>query len=71
MPVIKGSESIGWRLASQESTTKFCFSKDTEFSPSAVPRKTESKSEYPPRKSNHRPVEFEVKCYFCFVFFPP
>ncbi|XP_028251135.1 rho GTPase-activating protein 11A isoform X2 [Parambassis ranga] len=38
-----GSESIGWRLATQESTTSFRFSKETEFSPSVVPRKTESK----------------------------
>ncbi|XP_039993929.1 rho GTPase-activating protein 11A [Xiphias gladius] len=39
-----GSESIGWRLATQESTTSFCFTKETEFSPSVLPRKTESKS---------------------------
>uniref|UniRef100_A0A665VKK8 Rho GTPase activating protein 11A n=1 Tax=Echeneis naucrates TaxID=173247 RepID=A0A665VKK8_ECHNA len=34
-----GSESIGWRLATQESTTSFHFTK--EFSPSALPGKTE------------------------------
>ncbi|KAF3701325.1 Rho GTPase-activating protein 11A Rho-type GTPase-activating protein 11A [Channa argus] len=39
-----GSESIGWRLATQESTTSFPFTKETEFSPSILPRKTESKS---------------------------
>ncbi|XP_019940470.2 rho GTPase-activating protein 11A isoform X1 [Paralichthys olivaceus] len=39
-----GSESIGWRLATQESTTSFCFTKETEFSPSVLPRKTECKS---------------------------
>ncbi|KAG7226182.1 hypothetical protein INR49_014277 [Caranx melampygus] len=39
-----GSESIGWRLATQESTTSFRFTKDTEFSPSVLPRKTEGKS---------------------------
>ncbi|XP_038585092.1 rho GTPase-activating protein 11A isoform X1 [Micropterus salmoides] len=39
-----GSESIGWRLATQESTTRFCFTEETEFTPSAVPRKAESKS---------------------------
>ncbi|XP_071353987.1 rho GTPase-activating protein 11A isoform X2 [Trachinotus anak] len=39
-----GSESIGWRLATQESTTSFRFTKETEFSPSVLPRKTESKS---------------------------
>nr|XP_020441905.1 rho GTPase-activating protein 11A isoform X2 [Monopterus albus] len=39
-----GSESIGWRLATQESTTSFCFTKETEFSPSIHPRNTESKS---------------------------
>lgn len=38
------SESIGWRLATQESTTSFCFTKETEFSPSVLPRKAESKS---------------------------
>ncbi|AWP16643.1 putative rho GTPase-activating protein 11A [Scophthalmus maximus] len=44
MLVIKGSESIGWRLATQESTTGFRFTKETEFSPSVLPRKTECKS---------------------------
>ncbi|XP_029983552.1 rho GTPase-activating protein 11A isoform X2 [Sphaeramia orbicularis] len=39
-----GSESIGWRLATQESTTSFRFTKETDFSPSVLPRKTESKS---------------------------
>ncbi|XP_060939189.1 rho GTPase-activating protein 11A isoform X1 [Limanda limanda] len=39
-----GSESIGWRLATQESTTSFLFTKETEFSPSVLPRKKESKS---------------------------
>ncbi|XP_072221867.1 rho GTPase-activating protein 11A isoform X2 [Leuresthes tenuis] len=39
-----GSESIGWRLATQESTTSFLFTKETEFSPSVLPRKAESKS---------------------------
>ncbi|XP_068195110.1 rho GTPase-activating protein 11A [Antennarius striatus] len=38
-----GSESIGWRLASQESTTAFCFTKEAEFSPSVLPGKTGSK----------------------------
>ncbi|XP_055087105.1 rho GTPase-activating protein 11A isoform X2 [Periophthalmus magnuspinnatus] len=38
-----GSESIGWRLASQESTTSFCFTKEMEFiSPSVLPRLSES-----------------------------
>ncbi|XP_041669209.1 rho GTPase-activating protein 11A isoform X1 [Cheilinus undulatus] len=39
-----GSESIGLRLATQESTTTFCFTKETEFSPSVVPGKVESKN---------------------------
>ncbi|XP_032356843.1 rho GTPase-activating protein 11A isoform X1 [Etheostoma spectabile] len=39
-----GSESIGWRLATQESTTTFCFTKETEFSPSVLPRTAETKS---------------------------
>ncbi|XP_062254061.1 rho GTPase-activating protein 11A isoform X1 [Platichthys flesus] len=39
-----GSESIGWRLATQESTTSFLFTKETEFSPSVLPRKKECKS---------------------------
>ncbi|KAM8833265.1 rho GTPase-activating protein 11A [Synchiropus picturatus] len=42
-----GSESIGWRLATQESTTSFCFTKETpEFSPSVRPRPTETKSSH-------------------------
>uniref|UniRef100_A0A8C2XTV6 Rho GTPase activating protein 11A n=1 Tax=Cyclopterus lumpus TaxID=8103 RepID=A0A8C2XTV6_CYCLU len=43
---VSGSESIGWRLATQESTTSFRFTKETEFSPSVLPRKAEPKSEY-------------------------
>ncbi|XP_020775091.2 rho GTPase-activating protein 11A isoform X2 [Boleophthalmus pectinirostris] len=40
-----GSESIGWRLASQESTTSFCFTKEMEFiSPSVLPRISEANS---------------------------
>ncbi|XP_041828769.1 rho GTPase-activating protein 11A isoform X2 [Melanotaenia boesemani] len=40
-----GSESIGWRLATQESTTSFPSTKETEFTPSSsiLSRKTESK----------------------------
>lgn len=52
MLVLKGSESIGWRLATQESTTSFRFTKETEFSPSALPRKAEPKSEYYIKTSN-------------------
>ncbi|CAJ1073776.1 rho GTPase-activating protein 11A [Xyrichtys novacula] len=39
-----GSESIGLRLATQESTTSFCFTKETEFSPSVLMRRAEPKS---------------------------
>ncbi|XP_077477022.1 rho GTPase-activating protein 11A-like isoform X2 [Stigmatopora argus] len=40
-----GSESIGWRLASQESTTSFCFTKESPaFNPSFVPRNPQAKS---------------------------
>ncbi|XP_053191703.1 rho GTPase-activating protein 11A-like isoform X2 [Scomber japonicus] len=39
-----GSESIGWRLATQDSTTSFRFTKEKEFSPSVLPRNTESKN---------------------------
>ncbi|XP_061699002.1 rho GTPase-activating protein 11A-like [Syngnathoides biaculeatus] len=39
-----GSESIGWRLATQESTTSFCFTKETRFSPSLLPRIAQSNS---------------------------
>lgn len=46
MLVIKGSESIGLRLATQESAVNFCFSKEAELIPSAQPGKTESKSKY-------------------------
>ncbi|KAM6912275.1 rho GTPase-activating protein 11A [Xenentodon cancila] len=38
-----GSESIGLRLATQESTTSFFFNKEMEFSPSVFARKAESK----------------------------
>ncbi|XP_039459663.1 rho GTPase-activating protein 11A isoform X1 [Oreochromis aureus] len=38
------SESIGLRLAKQESDTSFRFTKETEFIPSVQPGKTESKS---------------------------
>ncbi|CAI5696839.1 unnamed protein product [Oreochromis niloticus] len=38
------SESIGLRLAKQESATSFRFTKETEFIPSVQPGKTESKS---------------------------
>ncbi|KAK5857266.1 hypothetical protein PBY51_010522 [Eleginops maclovinus] len=37
------SESIGWRLAMQESTTSFRFTEETEFSPAVLPRKAASK----------------------------
>ncbi|KAM9777273.1 rho GTPase-activating protein 11A [Neosynchiropus ocellatus] len=47
-----GSESIGWRLATQESTTSFCFTKETpEFSPSVRRRQTETKSSHYMSKS--------------------
>ncbi|XP_054652187.1 rho GTPase-activating protein 11A [Dunckerocampus dactyliophorus] len=39
-----GSESIGWRLATQERTSSFCFTKETVFSPSAQPSNVDSKS---------------------------
>ncbi|XP_037550614.1 rho GTPase-activating protein 11A [Nematolebias whitei] len=38
-----GSESIGWRLASQESTS-FLLTEETKFRPFVLPRNTESKS---------------------------
>lgn len=41
-----GSESIGGRLASQESTTNFCFTREVEFSPSVVPKTTEPGTKY-------------------------
>ncbi|XP_031703557.1 rho GTPase-activating protein 11A isoform X1 [Anarrhichthys ocellatus] len=39
-----GSGSIGWRLATQESTTSFPFTSKTEFSPSDVLRRAPPKS---------------------------
>ncbi|XP_074548945.1 rho GTPase-activating protein 11A [Halichoeres trimaculatus] len=39
-----GSEAIGLRLATQESTSGFCFTKETEFSPCVMTRKAEPKS---------------------------
>ncbi|KAI9521982.1 hypothetical protein NQZ68_040736 [Dissostichus eleginoides] len=44
MVVLKVSESVGWRLATQESTTSLRFTEETEFSPAVLPRKAESKS---------------------------
>ncbi|XP_014065948.1 rho GTPase-activating protein 11A isoform X2 [Salmo salar] len=38
----EGSESIGWRLATQESTTSFRFTKDAEFSPTVLQNKSSS-----------------------------
>ncbi|XP_056152057.1 rho GTPase-activating protein 11A isoform X1 [Lampris incognitus] len=38
-----GSESIGWRLATQESTTSFRLAKDTEFTHSGLHSKNEPK----------------------------
>ncbi|XP_029937736.1 rho GTPase-activating protein 11A [Myripristis murdjan] len=38
-----GSESIGWRLATQENTTSFRI-KDTDFSPSVLRNRSETKS---------------------------
>lgn len=62
MLVIKGSESIGWRLATQESTTSFLFTKETEFSPSVLPRKAESNGEYSIRNQTN---VFILICYRC------
>lgn len=45
MLAIKGSESIGWRLATQERTTSFLFTRETEFSPSMLPKTAASKGE--------------------------
>ncbi|KAM9787585.1 rho GTPase-activating protein 11A-like [Syngnathus typhle] len=39
-----GSQSIGWRLATQESTTSFCFTKETTFKASLHPTNTKSNS---------------------------
>lgn len=39
-----GSETIGWRLATQESTVSFCATKDAEFTPAARRDRPESKS---------------------------
>uniref|UniRef100_A0A8C7R6N5 Rho-GAP domain-containing protein n=1 Tax=Oncorhynchus mykiss TaxID=8022 RepID=A0A8C7R6N5_ONCMY len=39
---VKGSEFIGWRLATPESTTSFCF-KDAKFSPTVLRNKSASK----------------------------
>ncbi|KAM9571112.1 rho GTPase-activating protein 11A-like isoform 4-T4 [Salvelinus alpinus] len=38
----EGSESIGWRLATQECTTSFRFTKDAEFSPTVLRNKSSS-----------------------------
>ncbi|XP_077396013.1 rho GTPase-activating protein 11A [Festucalex cinctus] len=37
-----GSESIGWRLATQESATSFSFTKETSFKPSLRPTNAQS-----------------------------
>uniref|UniRef100_A0A4W5NCB3 Rho GTPase activating protein 11A n=1 Tax=Hucho hucho TaxID=62062 RepID=A0A4W5NCB3_9TELE len=39
----EGSKFIGWRLATQESTTSFCFTKDAKFSPAVLRNKSASK----------------------------
>ncbi|XP_019737291.1 rho GTPase-activating protein 11A-like [Hippocampus comes] len=39
-----GSESIGWRLATQESTTGFCFTKEATIKPSLLPTNAQSNS---------------------------
>ncbi|XP_010877277.2 rho GTPase-activating protein 11A isoform X2 [Esox lucius] len=39
----EGSEAIGWRLATQESTTSFRLTKDAEFSPAVLRNKSTSK----------------------------
>ncbi|KAJ8341455.1 hypothetical protein SKAU_G00337460 [Synaphobranchus kaupii] len=44
LPVPKGSETIGWRLATQESATCFRFTAETAFSPSVLRIKSASKS---------------------------
>lgn len=45
MLLMKGSQSIGWRLASQESTG-LLLTEETKFRPFVLPRNTESKSKY-------------------------
>lgn len=52
MLVIKGSESIGLRLATQETIPSSRFTKDLEFSPSVHPRNPESKGEHRAENSN-------------------
>ncbi|XP_037397618.1 rho GTPase-activating protein 11A isoform X3 [Pygocentrus nattereri] len=46
LPVPKGSEAIGWRLATQESVTSFHFTKDTTFSPSVLRNGASTGSKY-------------------------
>ncbi|KAJ8399098.1 hypothetical protein AAFF_G00414770 [Aldrovandia affinis] len=43
LPVPKGSETIGWRLATQESATSFRFTKEIAFSPAIIQLKSASK----------------------------
>ncbi|XP_027029469.2 rho GTPase-activating protein 11A isoform X2 [Tachysurus fulvidraco] len=45
VPVPKGSEVIGWRLATQESITSFHF-KDAAFSPAVLPNSTSQGTKY-------------------------
>ncbi|XP_061112184.1 rho GTPase-activating protein 11A isoform X1 [Conger conger] len=44
LPAPKGSETIGWRLATQESATSFRFTTETAFIPAVLPVKSSSKS---------------------------
>ncbi|XP_064182618.1 rho GTPase-activating protein 11A [Anguilla rostrata] len=44
LPAPKGSETIGWRLATQESATSFRFTTETAFSPAVLRIKNTSKS---------------------------
>ncbi|XP_036449185.1 rho GTPase-activating protein 11A isoform X3 [Colossoma macropomum] len=53
LPVPKGSEVIGWRLATQESVTSFHFTKDTTFSPSVLRNGASTGSKYISKSENN------------------
>ncbi|KAG7466324.1 hypothetical protein MATL_G00163890 [Megalops atlanticus] len=44
LPEAKGSDTIGWRLATQENASSFRFAKEVAFSPAVIRNKSASKS---------------------------
>lgn len=69
MLLMKGTESIGWRLATQESTTSFLFTEETKFSSFVLPRNAESKSKYQRLQLDLTLTVTFLQNVFCFELF--